>query len=279
MVAGDVDGLPIAPSRSKILRRVGVDAGRGLRLATRGDSSGTACQMSRLDADTAAGEAVAVLVSGGADSAILCVDLAARGRRVQPIYVRFGLRWEAVELDHLSRFLAAVARPQIQPLLVFEEPVREVYGSHWSTGREADAVPDAETPDEAVYLPGRNLLLTLKAAIWCRQNGVERIALGSLGSNPFADSSPSFFESWAGVVNLGLGGRMRFVRPYGDLHKAEVLRIGAEWPLELTFSCLNPVDGKHCGVCNKCAERRRGFAEAGLTDRTSYACAGSTSAA
>jgi 7-cyano-7-deazaguanine synthase len=38
----------------------------------------------------------------------------------------------------------------------------------------------------------------------------------------------------------------------------------------LTFSCMRPVDGKHCGTCNKCAERRRAFASAGLSDPTEY---------
>jgi 7-cyano-7-deazaguanine synthase len=47
--------------------------------------------------------------------------------------------------------------------------------------------------------------------------------------------------------------------------------VGDGLPLELTFSCLRPVGGLHCGRCNKCAERRRGFAEAGLPDPTQYA--------
>jgi 7-cyano-7-deazaguanine synthase len=41
--------------------------------------------------------------------------------------------------------------------------------------------------------------------------------------------------------------------------------------LELTFSCIDPQEGEHCGRCNKCAERRRAFATSGLVDRTTYA--------
>jgi 7-cyano-7-deazaguanine synthase len=54
----------------------------------------------------AVANAVAVLASGGLDSAILVAELATEGREVTPIYVRFGLAWEEVEARHLERFLA-----------------------------------------------------------------------------------------------------------------------------------------------------------------------------
>ena len=54
-------------------------------------------------------------------------------------------------------------RPE-KVLTVLEEPLRDIYDPHWSTG--ADDVPDAGTPDEAVYLPGRNVLLTVKASVF-----------------------------------------------------------------------------------------------------------------
>jgi 7-cyano-7-deazaguanine synthase len=63
---------------------------------------------------------------------------------------------------------------------------------------------------------------------------------------------------------------VRLLVPYRGLSKAEVVRRGRGLPLEWTFSCLKPADGRHCGACNKCAERRRGFAEAGLPDPTDY---------
>src|SRR5262249_38292545 len=143
--------------------------------------------------DDATSREVAVLVSGGMDSAVLCVDLLKRFSRVFPLYLRFGLRWEEVELSYLPRFLQGVRRPGLEPLAILEEPVADVYGEHWSlTG---PSVPGADTPDEAVYLPGRNLLLIAKAAVWCRLRGVERLALGCLSSNPFPDSTPEFYET------------------------------------------------------------------------------------
>lgn len=212
---------------------------------------------------------VAVLVSGGIDSAILCVDLLGAFGRVFPLYVRFGLRWEAVELACLRRFLGAVRRPGLMPPHVLDEPIADVYGEHWST--IGAGIPGAETPDESVYLPGRNLLLGTKAAVWCRLRGIDTLAFGCLRGNPFPDSTPEFYDAFASVANRAMDGRLRIIRPFERLDKAGVLRRGAGLPLHLTFSCLDPVAGRHCGACNKCAERQKGFRALGWPDRTPYA--------
>jgi 7-cyano-7-deazaguanine synthase len=213
---------------------------------------------------------LAVLISGGLDSAILLGEAARAYMRVVPIFLRVGSLWETVEENHLRRFLKALNAPTVKDLVVLEQPVRDVYGSHWSmTGQ---GVPGAETKDEAVFLPGRNMLLLAKPLLWCHLNGVPAVAMGPLGSNPFPDATPEFFADMAAVVNRAVEGRVRVLTPYADmnLHKADVLRRGRGMPLEHTFSCMNPHDGRHCGRCNKCEERRRGFREAGMADPTPY---------
>jgi len=213
-------------------------------------------------------EPVAVLASGGVDSAVLVAELAGRGHAAHPVYVRFGLAWEHAEEAHLRRFLAVLDDPLVRPLSVIELPVSDVYGTHWSLS--GVGVPDETTPDESVYLPGRNLLLLAKTGIWCSQHGVHTIALGTLLGNPFADSSPQFFTGFAGLSSTALGYELRVETPFAGLAKAEVLELGRRLPLKHTFSCIAPVSGQHCGRCNKCAERRKGFAEAGAADRTVY---------
>jgi 7-cyano-7-deazaguanine synthase len=211
---------------------------------------------------------LAVLVSGGLDSAILLAEASRNHPAVHPLYVRFGLAWEEVELAHLRRFAEAVAAPALRPVVVLEMPVRDLYGAHWSVTGEQ--VPGADTPDEAVFLPGRNVLLLAKAMLWCHLRGVPEVAMAPLESNPFPDATPAFFRDFAGVVNRAVEGGVRVVCPYAGLHKTDVLRRGVAWPLEHTFSCIRPIDGRHCGGCNKCAERRKGFADAGLPDPTEY---------
>jgi 7-cyano-7-deazaguanine synthase len=212
--------------------------------------------------------AVAVLVSGGLDSAILLAEMAGEREGVYPIYVRHGLHWEAVELLHLRRFLQTVRLPNLRPLVILDMPVSDLYGEHWSvTGQ---GVPDAQSPDAAVFLPGRNVLLLSKAMLWCHLHDVPAVALAPLGSNPFPDATPGFFEAYQNVVNIAVGGSVRVLRPYAGLRKVEVMHRGRDLPLELTFSCIRPIDGLHCGVCNKCEERRRAFADAQMIDRTEY---------
>jgi 7-cyano-7-deazaguanine synthase len=213
--------------------------------------------------------AVAVLASGGLDSAVLTADFLEDGRAVQPIYVRFGLVWEPVEEAHLRRFLHAVSSPELRPLVALDLPVADTYGSHWSLG--SDDVPDARTPDDAVYLPGRNLLLLAKSSIWCALHGCPTIALGTLKGNPFADSSREFFGDVEALVRTAVNHRLEIVTPFSELHKGQVLERGRDLPLEHTFSCINPIDGLHCGHCNKCAERQRAFAEVSVEDTTTYA--------
>ena len=113
---------------------------------------------------------IGLLISGGLDSAILLGHLLRNERAVQPFYVRSGLAWEREELASLTSFLTALRGEGLRPLVVLEMPLTDLYGDHWSvTGQN---VPDALTPDEAVYLPGRNALLAIKPALWCRMHGI-----------------------------------------------------------------------------------------------------------
>jgi 7-cyano-7-deazaguanine synthase len=215
-------------------------------------------------------EDLAVLTSGGLDSAVLVADLRERGSVVRPIYVRFGLAWESVEEAHLRRFLDALPDDSgVRPLVDLEEPVAELYGAHWSVSCEG--VPDAASPDSAVYLAGRNLLLLAKASVWCALHDVPAIALGTLQGNPFPDSSAEFFEGFGALVELGLSHRLSVLAPFAGMTKSDVVQRGRHLPLAHTFSCIAPRDGAHCGRCNKCAERRRAFVALSITDDTAYA--------
>src|SRR5712692_3925820 len=88
-------------------------------------------------------DGVAVLASGGLDSAVLTAEYLRDGRVVQPIYVRFGLAWEETEETHLRRFLGTLQGSGLRPLVTLALPVADTYGSHWSLS--ADDVPDADT--------------------------------------------------------------------------------------------------------------------------------------
>ena len=221
---------------------------------------------------------LAVLVSGGLDSAILLGEAVRSFAVVYPVYVEVGSYWERVEQVYLRRFLAALAAPNLRPLIVLAQPIADVYGPHWSlTG---DGVPASDSADDAVFLPGRNVLLLAKPLLWCHLHRVPAIATATLASNPFPDADDAFYDGFAGVVSHAVAGRVRVLRPYAELGlgKADVLRRGLGLPLEHTFSCIDPAGELHCGRCNKCGERWHGFRAAGLPDPTTYAARSPTDA-
>ncbi len=210
---------------------------------------------------------VAALASGGLDSAIMLADLA-RHSLVYPIYVEAGLAWEDDEKESLERFLAALAQPNVEPVTYLSVPVGPILGSHWSVTGEA--VPDARAPDSEMFIPGRNVLLIALTSVWCSTHDVSRIAIGSLGGNPFPDATPEFFASFGDILSAGLGHDIKIEAPFRGSNKVELIRSHGELPLELSLTCARPTGGSHCGDCNKCEERRTAFEESGIEDRTKY---------
>ena len=214
------------------------------------------------------GERVAVLASGGLDSSALLAELA-QTDVVFPIYVQKGLTWEEAEGRALAAFAAALGNANVQPVTTLSVPAQALYGDHWSlSGR---GVPEAGTPDNAVFLPGRNILLIGLAAVWCSTHDVSRIAIGSLGGNPFPDATPEFFDGYAKLLSGALEHQVSVLAPYRGLTKAELIRRHGNLPLELTLTCAAPHGDAHCGACNKCGERQEAFEKAGVPDPTQYA--------
>lgn len=216
-------------------------------------------------------QAVAVLFSAGLDSAVLLADAASNGTTV-PIYVASGLAWEAAEQSAIDRLLAAPPyRRNVSGLIRLHVDMRDVFpATHWAIRGEA---PAFDTPDADVYIEGRNIILLSKAAVFMARAGLTRVLIGPLAGNPFPDASPEFFHAFAQALGLGLGTRITIDAPYAGLHKADVIRAGVALgvPFELTLSCMQPVDGSHCGRCSKCRERRDAFREARIEDPTRYA--------
>lgn len=212
-----------------------------------------------------------VLFSGGLDSAVLLALEIRRHKPVHPVHVRYGLAWEDAERRAIDRLLETPPFAGAARLSSISVDMRDVYpATHWAvTGHP----PAYDTPDEDVYLEGRNIILLSKTAVLCARLGVGRIALGPLSNNPFPDASPEFFATMARALSLGLGRNILIDTPLTQYHKEDVVKLGVELgvALELTLSCMNPSGDQHCGLCSKCRERIDAFAAAGVPDRAQYA--------
>jgi 7-cyano-7-deazaguanine synthase len=213
----------------------------------------------------------AVLFSGGLDSAVLLASEIRAGTPVLPIHVRAGLAWEDAEARAIARL---VSMPPfagcLAPVATIALDMRDVYpASHWAV---AGHPPAYDTPDEDVYLEGRNITLIAKAAVLCARTGIGRLVLGPLSGNPFPDARPEFFQAMARAMTLGLDRTLEIAAPFLSLQKEDVIQLGTTLgvPLSETLSCMNPDDIRHCGRCSKCRERRDAFARAGVPDATVY---------
>jgi 7-cyano-7-deazaguanine synthase len=214
-----------------------------------------------------------VLFSGGLDSAVLLALELRSHRPVHPVHVRSGFAWEDAERRAIDRLLAAPTYRGAAPLHTVHVDMRDVYPpTHWAV---IGKPPAYDTPDEDVYLDGRNIVLISKTAVLCARLGLSRIALGPLSNNPFPDASPEFFSAIARALSLGLAKEITIDTPLTSHHKDGVIKLGVELgvPFELSMSCMNPQgapEDLHCGACSKCRERRDAFAEAGVLDPTTY---------
>ena len=204
-----------------------------------------------------------------------------------PVYVSVGLAWEAAEVAMVERCCAApVFADRADPLTRVEFTMRDVYPpTHWAIR----GVPPAyDTPDEDVYLTGRNLVLLTKAGVVAARHDAHRIALGPLAGNPFPDARPAFFSAMARALSLGLDHAIEIATPFLDWEKEDVIRRGVELgvPLELTLSCMNPI--VHRPACRSTADCAASAASGAMRSRPpassdpstyaepSIACAGKT---
>ena len=228
----------------------------------------------------APGPPACVLVSGGVDSIVLLRETLKRHRAVQPLYVRAGMAWERVERRALRRLLrllrdqrpgktAASRAHGLRPLREIAVPMGDVLAGHWS--RSGRGGPGYDDGDASVFIPGRNIALFSKAATFCALERIPVLVSGILSANPFPDGSPRFLRAIERGLALGIGTRFRIATPFRTLTKDQVVRKGRDLPLHLTFSCISPRRGLHCGDCCKCKERIDAFVAAGVEDRTRYA--------
>ena len=155
--------------------------------------------------------------------------------------------------------------------------MRDVYAAtHWAI---RGAPPAYDTPDEDVYLPGRNIVLLGEGRRVLRaQRGSAASHSGRSPATRFPMRRRSSSRRWREALSLGLGARRsRSTRRIADLHKEDVVRRGAALgvPFELTLSCMNPVAAGrgpvHCGACSKCRERHDAFLAAGVERSDEYA--------
>jgi len=225
-----------------------------------------------------------VLSSGGLDSTVAAAEARAAGYQLFLLSVNYGQRHE-VELTRVPAIAKALGAVRTLEITV---DLRAIGGSALT---DVMVVPKDRTGEEIgagippTYVPARNTLFLALALGWAEVLLADTIYIGAniLDYSGYPDCRPEFltaFEALARVgTKAGIEGRdLRVEAPLLRMTKADIIRrgIALKAPLELTHSCYDPdQQGRACGCCDSCLLRRKGFAEAGVSDSVIYRSAAS----
>ncbi len=222
------------------------------------------------------GKFAVVLLSGGLDSMVAGGLAREAGHRVLALTIDYNQR-HRVELRAAQRVATAL---NAMSHIVLPLDLTAFGGSALT----ADiAVPKggvgAEIP--VTYVPARNtifLSLTLGMAEVAGANDIY-IGVNALDYSGYPDCRPEFIEAFQAMAALATkagveGDPVRINAPLQHMSKADIVREAYRLGLDagMSWSCYDPTpDDRHCGLCDSCRLRARGFEEAGLPDPTVYA--------
>jgi 7-cyano-7-deazaguanine synthase len=147
---------------------------------------------------------------------------------------------------------------------------------------------DASVPKDGVqpripitYVPARNLVFLSIALAWAEAEGSCDLFIGvnALDYSGYPDCRPDFVAGFEHLARLATkagseGEQITIHAPLQHMTKADIAREADRLGLDAgqSHSCYDPsADGTHCGLCDACRLRAKGFEEAGLADPTRYA--------
>ena len=222
-----------------------------------------------------------VLLSGGLDSATTLAIARSQGYEAAALSFAYGQR-HSRELDSASRVASALGAKN---RLVLTLDLRAIGGSALTGDL---VVPKSRTAGEigvgipVTYVPARNTIFLAHALAWAEVLGAADVFIGAnvMDYSGYPDCRPEYLQAFERLADLatkaGVEGKSRFRvhAPLIRMTKAEIIRTGHALGVDfsLTWSCYEPTaDGRPCGLCDSCTLRKKGFAEAGLTDPVCYA--------
>ncbi len=222
-----------------------------------------------------AGTPAVVLVSGGLDSATTLAIARERGHRCLALSFDYGQR-HAAELDAARRIAAALGAVEHRVLAL---PIG-AFGHSALTDRSI-AVPEQATAGIPVtYVPARNTIFLACALGFAEVAGARHIYIGvnAVDYSGYPDCRPAFIRAFEYLANLATraaveGDTVSLHAPLMDLAKSDIIRRGSALGVDyaMTVSCYQADgEGRACGRCDSCRQRRAGFESARISDPTRY---------
>lgn len=198
------------------------------------------------------------------------------GFRVLALTIDYGQR-HRIELHAAVRIAAAL---EAERHIVLPLDLTAFGGSALTADID---VPKGGLGDDVpvTYVPARNTIFLSLALGWAEAAGARDLFIGvnALDYSGYPDCRPDFILAFERLARLATkagdaGEGFTIQAPLLHLGKAEIVGEAARLGLDagLSWSCYDPTaDGQHCGLCDSCRLRSKGFEEAGLPDPTTYA--------
>jgi 7-cyano-7-deazaguanine synthase len=221
-----------------------------------------------------------VLLSGGLDSMVAAGLAREAGFRLLALTIDYNQR-HRVEIESARSIAAALGaeRHIVLPL--------DLTGFGGSALTGDIAVPKSGVEEGAIpvtYVPARNTIFLSLCLGWAEAAGARDLFIGvnALDYSGYPDCRPEFVAAFERLARLATkagveGDGFKVHTPLMAMTKADIAREAARLGLDsgLSWSCYDPTpDLKHCGLCDSCRLRAKGFAEAGIADPTDYATLG-----
>ena len=231
-----------------------------------------------------------ILLSGGLDSMVVAGLAREAGFRLLALTVDYNQR-HRIELESAARIAAFLGAERH---IVLPLDLRRFGGSALTEALDvpkqgaglddrsgSPPAPDEDGPIPITYVPARNTIFLSLCLGWAEAAGGRDLFIGvnALDYSGYPDCRPEFIRSFEALANLATkagveGDRFTIHAPLLDMTKADIAREALRLGLDpaMSWSCYDPTpDGLHCGLCDSCRLRSRGFAEAGIADPTVYA--------
>ncbi|MBB4154581.1 7-cyano-7-deazaguanine synthase [Sphingomonas jinjuensis] len=220
------------------------------------------------------------LVSGGLDSMVSAASAREAGYRLLALSIDYNQR-HRIELDAAAHVASALGAERH---IVLPMDLSQFGGSALTA--DIDVPKDGVGTEDGggipiTYVPARNTIFLSLALGWAEAAGARDLFIGvnALDYSGYPDCRPEFISAFEGLAELATragveGEPFRIRAPLQHMTKADIVREGARLGLDmgLSWSCYDPTPtGEHCGLCDSCRLRMKGFEEAGVPDPTRYA--------
>jgi len=216
------------------------------------------------------------LISGGLDSMVSAARAKEDGHRLLALSIDYNQRHQ-VELAAARRIAAKLGaeRHIVLPMDL------SAFGGSALTADIAVPKEGVQPGIPVTYVPARNTIFLSLALGWAEAARARDIYIGvnALDYSGYPDCRPEFIASFEATAELatkaGVEGEPFHIRtPLQNMTKADIVREAVRLGLDagMSWSCYDPAPGNlHCGECDSCRLRKKGFEEAELSDPTAYA--------